>query len=159
MKLKFKVQQYQSDAVENTVKVFNGQPNKGLAEYVVDKGKTYIISNGKKVQVQTLDLDDTAGYRNSDIELTQDQILDNIHKVQSASNIKLSNEVVANLGHCQLDIEMETGTGKTYVYTRTIFELNKLYGWSKFIIVVPSIAIREGVSQSLEFTEDHFMEL
>ena len=118
MKLKFKVQQYQSDAVENTVKVFN----------VVDKGKTYIISNGKKVQVQTLDLDDTAGYRNSDIELTQDQILDNIHKVQSASNIKLSNEVVANLGHCQLDIEMETGTGKTYVYTRTIFELNKLYG-------------------------------
>lgn len=159
MELKFKIQQYQSDAVENTVKVFNGQPNKGLAEYVIDKGKTYVIHNGKKVQVQTLDLEENAGYRNSDIELSQQQILENIHKVQSASNIKLSNEVVANLGHCQLDIEMETGTGKTYVYTRTIFELNKLYGWSKFIIVVPSIAIREGVSQSLNFTEDHFMEL
>lgn len=159
MKLKFKVQQYQSDAVENTVKVFNGQPNKGLAEYVVDKGKSYIIQNGKKVQIQTFDFDDTAGYRNSDIELSQDDILNNIHKVQTDSNIKLSNEVIANLGHCQLDIEMETGTGKTYVYTRTIFELNKQYGWSKFIIVVPSIAIREGVSQSLKFTEEHFMEL
>lgn len=159
MKLKFKVQQYQSEAVENTIKVFNGQPNKGLAEYVVDKGKSYIVQNGKKVQVQTFEFDDIAGYRNSDIELTQDEILNNIHKVQTDSNIKLSNELIANLGHCQLDIEMETGTGKTYVYTRTIFELNKQYGWSKFIIVVPSIAIREGVSQSLKFTEEHFMEL
>ena len=91
--------------------------------------------------------------------MSREQILDNIHKVQTDSNIKLSNDVVARLGHCQLDIEMETGTGKTYVYTRTMFELNKLYGWSKFIIVVPSIAIREGVNQSLSFTEDHFMEI
>src|SRR5574344_495504 len=159
MKLKFKVQQYQTDAVENTVRVFNGQPNKGLAEYVVDNGKTYIVQNGKKALVQTFDFEETAGYRNSDIELSQQNILDNIHKIQSESNIKLSSDVVANLGHCQLDIEMETGTGKTYVYTRTIFELNQRYGWSKFIIVVPSIAIREGVSQSLKFTEDHFMEM
>ena len=92
MKLKFKVQQYQSEAVENTIKVFNGQPNKGLAEYVVDKGKSYIVQNGKKVQVQTFEFDDIAGYRNSDIELTQDEILNNIHKVQTDSNIKLSNE-------------------------------------------------------------------
>ena len=79
--------------------------------------------------------------------------------MQTESKIKLSNDVVEILVHCQLDIEMETGTGKTYVYTRTMFELNKLYGWSKFIIVVPSIAIREGVNQSLSFTEDHFMEI
>jgi len=158
MKLKFKEQQYQIDAVENTIRVFNGQPNHGLAEYVIDKGKTYIIQNGKKVPVPHLEFD-SAGFKNSDIVLTREEILDNIHKVQTDSNIKLSNDLVDKLGHCQLDIEMETGTGKTYVYTRTIFELNRNYGWSKFIIVVPSIAIREGVSQSLSFTEDHFMQI
>jgi len=158
MKLKFKEQQYQLDAVENTICVFNGQPNHGLAEYVIDKGKSYIVQNGKKILVPHLDFD-AAGFKNSDIVLTREEILDNIHKVQTDSNIKLSNDLVDRLGHCQLDIEMETGTGKTYVYTRTMFELNLHYGWSKFIIVVPSIAIREGVNQSLEFTEDHFMEI
>ena len=158
MKLKFKEQQYQLDAVENTIRVFNGQPNHGLAEYVIDKGKTYVIQNGKKIPVPHLEFD-SAGFKNSDIVLTREEILDNIHKVQTDSNIKLSNDLVDRLGHCQLDIEMETGTGKTYVYTRTIFELNRNYGWSKFIIVVPSIAIREGVSQSLSFTEDHFMQI
>jgi type III restriction enzyme len=158
MRLKFKEQQYQLEAVDNTVRVFNGQPNNGMLEYVIDKGKTYVIQNGKKVPVSYLDFD-TAGFKNSDIVLTREEILENIHKVQTESNIKLSNDLVDRLGHCQLDIEMETGTGKTYVYTRTIFELNKRYGWSKFIIVVPSIAIREGVSQSLSFTEDHFMEI
>lgn len=158
MKLKFKEQQYQLDAVENTIRVFNGQPNHGLAEYVIDKGKSYIVQNGKKILVPHLDFD-AAGFKNSDIVLTREEILDNIHKVQTDSNIKLSNDLVDKLGHCQLDIEMETGTGKTYVYTRTIFELNQHYGWSKFIIVVPSIAIREGVNQSLEFTENHFMEI
>ena len=158
MKLKFKEQQYQLDAVENTIRVFNGQPSHGLAEYVIDKGKSYIVQNGKKILVPHLDFD-AAGFKNSDIVLTREEILDNIHKVQTDSNIKLSNDLVDRLGHCQLDIEMETGTGKTYVYTRTMFELNLHYGWSKFIIVVPSIAIREGVNQSLEFTEDHFMEI
>ena len=158
MKLRFKEQQYQIDAVENTISVFNGQPNHGLAEYVIDKGKSYVIDHGKKVLVQDFDFS-SAGFKNSDIVLTREQILDNIHNVQKESNIKLSNDLVDKLGHCQLDIEMETGTGKTYVYTRTIFELNKHYGWSKFIIVVPSIAIREGVNQSLSFTEDHFMEI
>ena len=161
MKLKFKIQSYQTEAVENTCKVFNGQPNLGLAEYVIDKGKVYVKQGGKQVEVKqgTLGFEDGSGYKNSEVALTEDQLLDNIHKVQADSNIKLSSEVIKNLGCCQLDIEMETGTGKTYVYTRTIFELNKLYGWSKFIIVVPSIAIREGVNQSLAFTEDHFMEL
>lgn len=158
MRLKFKEQQYQLDAVDNTIRVFNGQPNHGLAEYVIDKGKSYIVQNGKKILVPHLDFD-AAGFKNSDIVLTKDEILDNIHKVQTDGNIKLSNDLVDKLGHCQLDIEMETGTGKTYVYTRTIFELNQHYGWSKFIIVVPSIAIREGVNQSLEFTENHFMEI
>ena len=96
MKLKFKEQQYQLDAVENTIRVFNGQPNHGLAEYVIDKGKTYIIQNGKKVPVPHLEFD-SAGFKNSDIVLTREEILDNIHKVQTDSNIKLSNDLVVKV--------------------------------------------------------------
>ena len=159
MKLKFKIQQYQTDAVQNVVRVFAGQPNKGLAEYVVDKGKIYVKDNGKLVETPKVDFEDFNGYRNGDITLTKDELLDNIHHVQADSNICLSSDVVDKLGHCQLDIEMETGTGKTYVYIKSMFELNKLYGWTKFIVVVPSIAIREGVKKSFDITVDHFMEL
>lgn len=160
MKLKFKIQQYQTDAVENVVKVFNGQPNKGLAEYVVDKGKTYVKDNGKLTEVKNIHFEeDSTGYKNGDIVLTKDELLKNIHQVQTENNIRLSNEVVDKLGHCQLDVEMETGTGKTYVYIKSMFELNKLYGWTKFIVVVPSVAIREGVKKSFDITVDHFMEL
>ena len=86
-------------------------------------------------------------------------LLENIHLVQTQNNIHLSNELIHKLGRCQLDVEMETGTGKTYVYIKTMFELNQLYGWTKFIVVVPSIAIREGVMKSFDITSDHFMEL
>ena len=92
------------------------------------------------------------------VELTDDQLLMNIQKIQSQNNIKQSPNLVKDLGRCSLDIEMETGTGKTYVYIKTMFELNKKYGWSKFIVVVPSIAIREGVKKNFEITADHFME-
>lgn len=160
MKLKFKIQQYQTDAVDNTVRVFAGQPNQGLTEYVVDKGKTYEKQDGKLVEVGIIRYeDDFTGYKNGEITLTRDELLKNILQVQTDSNIRLSGAVVDNLGHCQLDIEMETGTGKTYVYIKSMFELNKLYGWTKFIVVVPSIAIREGVKKSFDITVDHFMEL
>lgn len=160
MKLKFKIQQYQTNAVENVVKVFNGQPNKGLAEYVVDKGKTYVKDNGRLTEVKNIHFEeDSIGYRNGDIVLTKDELLKNIHQIQNENNIRLSNDVADKLGHCQLDVEMETGTGKTYVYIKSMFELNKLYGWTKFIVVVPSIAIREGVKKSFDITVDHFMEL
>lgn len=165
MKLQFKKQQYQTDAVENTLRVFNGQPNKGLAEYVVDQGKLYKKSKGKLIEVSknsklfdTSDYEDITGYKNGDIVLSKEEILRNIHQVQMDSNIRLSSDVVDKLGHCQLDIEMETGTGKTYVYIKTMFELNKQYGWTKFIVVVPSVAIREGVKKSFDITIDHFME-
>lgn len=92
------------------------------------------------------------------MELSDEQLLSNIHTLQSQNNIKLSPSLIKNLGRCSLDIEMETGTGKTYVYIKTMFELNKKYGWSKFIVVVPSIAIREGVKKFFEITSDHFME-
>ena len=84
------------------------------------------------------------------VELTDDQLLINIQKIQSQNNIKQSKTLVKDLGRCSLDVEMETGTGKTYVYIKTMFELNKKYGWSKFIVVVPSIAIREGVKKTFE---------
>lgn len=96
-------------------------------------------------------LDDT-GYKNEAIELT-DQ---NIQKIQTENNIKHSPSLVKHLGRCSLDIDMETGRDVTNVYIKTTFELNKNYGWSKFIVVVPSIAIREGVKKSFEMMADHF---
>lgn len=151
MKFKFKIQQYQTEAVEQTVNVFAGQPSKTNAQYRRDLGK-------RKGQL-TFE-EEYVGWRNNDVELTDQQLLDNIKKMQMDGNIPQSKQLVKQdgLGACSLDIEMETGTGKTYVYIKTMFELNKRYGWSKFIVVVPSIAIREGVYKSFTMLEDHFME-
>ena len=103
---------------------------------------------------------DTAddGFCNEELHLTKEQLLANIRRVQSARNLHLSDTLSAPFGACALDVEMETGTRKTYVYSKTMFELNRRYGWSKFIVVVPSIAIREGVKKSFEMTAEHFME-
>lgn len=150
MKFKFKIQQYQTEAVENTVNVFAGQPaHQGQTGYRIDPGK----------QTGTLDLDFDEGFRNGEIELSNEQILNNIRDIQVAQLIQPSTALAKGQGRVSLDIEMETGTGKTYVYIKTMFELNRRYGWSKFIIVVPSIAIREGVAKSISMLEDHFMEL
>ena len=151
MKFKFKIQQYQTDAVEATVNVFAGQPSKTNAQYRRDLGK-------RKGQF-TFD-DEYVGWRNSDVELQGHQLLANIQQQQAMGNIPQSKKLSLpdGLGVCSLDIEMETGTGKTYVYIKTMFELNKRYGWSKFIVVVPSIAIREGVYKSFTMLDDHFME-
>ncbi|MEQ8235204.1 MAG: DEAD/DEAH box helicase family protein [Syntrophomonadaceae bacterium] len=98
------------------------------------------------------------GFENARLNLTREQLLLNIRNMQTLNNIKHSESLVNHLGACSLDVEMETGTGKTYVYIKTMFELNKQYGWSKYIVVVPSIAIREGVKKSFEITQEHFME-
>ena len=159
MKLKFKRQQYQTDAVESTVNVFNGQPNQGLLEYKVDQGKVYIEVNGKRMEQKSLKFDgEDIGYKNGEVVLSGQQLLENIKQVQMENNIHLDDKLCCKLGACQLDVEMETGTGKTYVYIKTMFELNKRYGWTKFIVVVPSVAIREGVKKSFDITVDHFME-
>lgn len=150
MKLNFKIQQYQTDAVENTVSVFTGQPSRDNALYRRDLGK-------KAAGSITFE-EDYSGYRNADIELSDAELLAKIHTLQSSQDIPESKSLVHDLGRVGLDIEMETGTGKTYVYIKTMFELNKRYGWSKFIVVVPSIAIREGVYKSFTVLEDHFME-
>lgn len=142
MKFKFKIQGYQTDAVNNTVDVFLGQPNRDSSKYRMDLGQ-----HAKGMSLH-FDGDDD-GYRNSDVELDRARLLENLHAVQTRSGVPLSKALAATdgLGAVSLDVEMETGTGKTYVYIKTMFELNKLYGWSKFIIVVPSIAIREGVAK------------
>lgn len=98
------------------------------------------------------------GYANAPLVLSSHDILRNINRVQSRNQLAESGALSDDIGACQLDVEMETGTGKTYVYTKTMFELNRLYGWTKFIIVVPSVAIREGVYKSLQNTEQHFFE-
>ena len=158
MKFNFKIQQYQTDAVEAVARVFAGQGLHEQIKYRRDVGKQ--DDTDKQLTVSGFvdsdeDLDDT-GYKNEVVELSEEQLLRNIQQLQNDNNIKMSTSLEKALGKCSLDIEMETGTGKTYVYIKTMFELNKRYGWSKFIVVVPSIAIREGVKKSFEITEDHF---
>lgn len=150
MKFKFKIQQYQTEAVENTVNVFAGQPaQQGQKDYRIDLGK----------RAQTIAFEgEDSGYSNGEIVLTNEQILDNIRDIQVVQLIQPSTSLAKGQGRVSLDIEMETGTGKTYVYIKTMFELNRRYGWCKFIVVVPSIAIREGVAKSFSMLEDHFME-
>ncbi|MDR5173003.1 DEAD/DEAH box helicase family protein, partial [Methylobacillus flagellatus] len=132
MKLKFKVQPYQTEAVNAVVNCFAGQP--------MSNSITYRIDPGRKAQTSAFE----EGFKNADLALTEPQVLANIKDVQRRQNLPISDKLVASAGsRINLDIEMETGTGKTYCYIKTIFEMNKRYGWSKFIIMVPSIAIRE----------------
>ncbi|MDU5230126.1 MAG: DEAD/DEAH box helicase family protein [Anaerococcus sp.] len=165
MKFNFKIQDYQTDAVDAVVDAFEGQIYSNGVSYRRDLGDALdknrqitLTTDDNKNDLYTDDgLDDT-GFKNEKITLSPKNLLSNIKKVQQENNLKISNNLLGNIGACTLDIEMETGTGKTYVYTKTMYELNQKYGWSKFIIVVPSVAIREGVKKSLEMTEDHFME-
>lgn len=173
MKFSFKIQQYQTDAVDAVVRVFQGQGFHDKVNYIRDLGtqKTTTPFSLRTKQMSFIRTDeqltfadvddgdnDDTGYKNEIVQLSDEQLLHNIQTLQIQNNIKLSTALVKDLGHCSLDIEMETGTGKTYVYIKTMFELNKKYGWSKFIVVVPSVAIREGVKKSFEITTDHFME-
>ena len=165
MKFRFKIQQYQTDAVESVVRAFKGQPYSDGVSYRRDLGEAKPVlapvdqqmSLFPPDQISMDEVDDT-GYLNEMLQLTDEQLLKNIRDVQQDNEIYQSASLAKGLGRCALDVEMETGTGKTYVYIKTMFELNKRYGWSKFIVVVPSIAIREGVKKSFEITVDHFME-
>jgi type III restriction enzyme len=151
MKLKFKTQAYQTAAVQAVVDCFKGQPP-ASAEAI-----SYRIDPGKAKEGEGLF--EEAGFKNVELKLTDIALLENITQIQHQQNLPQSSELVkTKVSRVNLDIEMETGTGKTYCYIKSIFELNKQYGWSKFIIVVPSIAIREGVAKSLEITAEHFLE-
>ncbi len=168
MKLKFTIQPYQTEAVESVVDVFAGQP---FSDHVTYRRNVWIERDVTNYALTEEEL--YMGFANENVRLSPGRLLENIHRVQTRNNIKLTDgepdaassseagsaqRVVPALGACSLDIEMETGTGKTYVYIKTMFELNRRYGWSKFIVVVPSIAIREGVCKSFETMQEHFME-
>lgn len=149
MKLQFKHQKFQADAAKAVVDVFAGQP------YLTP---TYMMDRGDgDYQIGLEEETDFTGWRNERIvpELSDKLILEHLQKVQRTNQIKPSDKLE---GRYNLTIEMETGVGKTYTYIKTMYELNKHYGWSKFIVVVPSIAIREGVYKSFQVTQDHFAE-
>ena len=174
MKFQFKVQDFQTEAAASIVRVFAGQPKSGLDSYRRDIGSEKKLSEAERIdrrgympvnyaglsdaEKQQIEEEYETAYRNSKIMLDKGQLLKNIRAVQTGNNIKYSDSIADGLGLVSLDVEMETGTGKTYVYIKTMFELYKNYGWSKFIVVVPSIAIREGVKKSFEITQEHFME-
>jgi len=187
MKLKFKTQAYQTAAVQAVVDCFKGQvPHHGGTRYRLDPGdqkaapaspQAALVPRATSPEAAA---EKEAAFRNADLTLSDQALLSNIQDVQRQQNLLVSASLsdfytlnaqgksapakpsylktAAAISNVHLDIEMETGTGKTYCYIKTIFELNKRYGWSKFIIVVPSIAIREGVAKSLKITAEHFLE-
>lgn len=150
MRLKFKEQQFQLDAVKSVVDCFTGQ-EKETSRFNLDRGRSQ-----KEIVGQVSAFDEEIGFKNKNIQIDSIDILKNIKEVQKRNGLIPSRTLK---GKYNLTIEMETGTGKTYTYIRTMYELYKHYGWSKYIIVVPSIAIREGVYKSFQITEDHFMSI
>lgn len=154
MKIKYKHQKFQADAAKAVVDVFKDQPY-STPSYMIDQGKRDLTL------FENLEgYDDSMGWNNAKIipALSDKIILDRINKIQRNGQIKPSDKLVDRSNGYNLSIEMETGVGKTYTYIKTMYELNKAYGWSKFIVVVPSIAIREGVYKSFQTTQDHFAE-
>lgn len=178
MKIQFKVQPYQTAAVEAVVDCFAGQPYQDAFSYKIDPGTAQTVQPAQHaIQYGLSDADSAEhGFRNQPIKLTAEQLLSNIRRVQKTANLFQSKSLQSytsnegkNAGkpmpssykpgaELNIDIEMETGTGKTYCYIKTIFEMNQKFGWSKFVIMVPSIAIREGVQKSLQITAEHFAE-
>jgi type III restriction system endonuclease len=144
MKLRFKHQKFQEDAVKATCDIFTGQI-KSEHRFLADQGDSASFI-------------DMYGFGNEDISLQDAQLIKNLHEVQSLQNIPRNAKIERLNNRPAFTIEMETGTGKTYTYIKTMYELNKQYGWSKFIVVVPSIAIREGVYKTFQTTADHFAE-
>jgi type III restriction enzyme len=152
MKLKFKHQAYQADAVRAVVDCFQDQPKSSGLKYAVDPG----AATQGHVPLPGTELE---GFANAALAISPAGILKNLQEIQREQRIPVSDQLkVTDVSKLNLDIEMETGTGKTYCYIKTMFELNAKYGWSKFIVVVPSIAIREGVSKSFEVMAGHFLE-
>ena len=152
MKIQYRHQKFQADAAKAVVDVFAGQPNL-TPTYMMDRGSgNYQIGVNEEL--------DFTGFGNQKIvpELSDRQILEQLNKVQRTNQIKPSEKLEGRENGYNLTIEMETGVGKTYTYIKTMFELNKHYGWSKFIVIVPSVAIREGVYKSFEMTQEHFAE-
>jgi len=145
MKLQYKYQRFQAEAARSVTDVFLGQPFNDNSVYRMDMGRN-------NNQADAFD----NGYGNNPIQLHDEDLAANIRNIQMRLDLKPIERLQGPAGAPMLTVEMETGTGKTYTYIKTMFELNKLYGWSKFIVVVPSIAIREGVAKSFTTMQEHF---
>ena len=147
MKFSFKIQQYQTDAVDAVARVFQGQPYSAGVSYLRDMGSlsakpqqlSLMPMADDAAQLELQDLINDSGFKNEALQLTDADLVQNIRALQGESNIHQSATLVAPLGRCSLDIEMETGTGKTYVYIKTMFELNKRYGWSSLSLLCPAL--------------------
>lgn len=138
---------------------FAGQPFSAGVDYRIDPGRQKKPTKQEQAALLNKSMEELPGWRNAPLAISDNQLLQNIQAVQRRQNLFVSEKLAESAGcPANLDIEMETGTGKTYCYIKTIFELHKQYGWGKFIIMVPSVAIREGVYKSLQITADHFAE-
>lgn len=156
MKLRFKKQTYQTAAVEAVADCFAGQQKSTGINYRIDPG---VRTQEELLAAAGVTDEADAGFKNADLSITGSQVLKNLQEVQRRQNLTISSKLISNkVCPYNFDIEMETGTGKTYCYIKSMFEMNSRYGWSKFIVVVPSIAIREGVQKSFSITADHFLE-
>lgn len=143
MKLQFRHQQFQEDAARAVCDVFRGQ-NSFSPTFPLPPRGTLPGCNAK-------------GFCNEPLNLPPEAILQNLREVQLANGLEPSTRLLnSHSSPVNLTIEMETGTGKTYTYIKTIYELNRANGWSKFIVVVPSIPVREGVFKTFQITADHF---
>ncbi|RYY50608.1 MAG: restriction endonuclease subunit R [Chitinophagaceae bacterium] len=163
MKLQFKEQDFQLQAVRSVVDCFVGQPVKKNS-FTLEKSRELLrkaqLAAAGAVELE-LEVETAIGYRNAPLEISESVVLKNVQEVQRCNDVHQSSKIERPAGTrngYNLTIEMETGTGKTYTYIRTMYELHKQYGWSKFIIIVPSIAIREGVFKSFEVTREHFQQ-
>ena len=147
-------QQYQQDAIEAVVDLFEGQPPDAAT---LD---TMLIEAVPKLKTNTAELFELAnevGAVGNHLLLDEETVLQNLQSVQDRNGLEVVSELAGNA--LDFDIEMETGTGKTYVYLRTIFELSRRYNFTKFVILVPSVAIKEGVNTSIRLMTKHFQGL
>jgi type III restriction enzyme len=151
-------QQYQLDAINAVTGLFDGQP--ADAEKLITNLRGSAIADEALLEDGALDIDLTqeVGAIGNNLILSRELVLSNLQHVQDSTGLEVSSELFDNL-KLDFDVEMETGTGKTYVYLRTIFELAQKYNFTKFIILVPSVAIREGVATSIRLMKKHFNEL
>ncbi|MCT1613508.1 DEAD/DEAH box helicase family protein [Corynebacterium sanguinis] len=157
--MKFKFQDdltYQLDAINSVVDLFDGQPQDAEKLAARLRGKLPDMDSGSQAALD-IDLRQEVGAVGNNLVLDHDSVLKNLQEVQDRNGLPVSEELAG--GALDFDVEMETGTGKTYVYLRTIFELAQRYNFSKFVILVPSVAIREGVNTSIALMRDHFRKL
>lgn len=145
MKLRYKHQRFQTEAALAVANAFTGQPKSdGQSDHIVDQGVNQ-------------DLFVVKGFGNKNVILAPEAVCENVRAIQTEQGLKPVEQLQQLQGvGTALTIEMETGTGKTYTYIKTMYELNARYGWTKFVVVVPSIAIREGVLKSFESMQEHF---